>query len=76
MVQSTTFLGIRLDSQLQWLDHVRALANKLNFAARAIRRIIKFTEIAIARLVYISYFHSIISYVVLLNGKLFNIYTS
>lgn len=71
----TVFLGITLDSKLQWHAHIAALAGKLSSAAYAVRRIRQLTNVETARLVYYSYFHSVMSYGILLWGKAADIQT-
>ena len=68
-VDKTVFLGITLDSRLQWGSHLTSLAGRLSSAANAIRKIRQFTHVDTARLVYFSYFHSIMSYGILLWGR-------
>ena len=69
IVESTVFLGITLDSKLQWNPHIAKLENKLSATAYAVRKIRQLTDVRTARLVYFSYFHSIMSYGMLLWGK-------
>ena len=68
-VEETVFLGITLDARLQWGPHLTSLAGRLSSAAFAVRKIRQFTDIDTARLVYFSYFHSIMSYGILLWGR-------
>ncbi|RVE47616.1 hypothetical protein evm_007713 [Chilo suppressalis] len=68
LVDSTTFLGITIDSKLQWNHHITLLAGKLSSAAYAIRKIRQLTDTETARTVYFSYFHSILSYGIILWG--------
>ena len=68
-VDKTIFLGITLDSRLQWGPHLKALAGRLSSAAYAVRKIRQFTDVDTARLVYFSYFHSIMTYGILLWGR-------
>ena len=68
-ITETVFLGITLDSKLQWGAHIRALSGRLSSAAYAVTKIRQLTDIATARLVYFAYFHSIMSYGVLLWGS-------
>ena len=68
-VDKTVFLGITLDSRLQWGPHLTSLAGRLSSAAYAVRKIRQFTNVDTARLVYFSYFHSIMSYGILLWGR-------
>ncbi|CAH2230232.1 jg19986 [Pararge aegeria aegeria] len=59
---TTVFLGITLDSKLQGAPHVNNLSNRLSSAAYAVKKIRHMTDVETARLVYFSYFHSIMSY--------------
>lgn len=68
-VTCTKFLGINIDSKLQWGDHLKTLGSKLSSAAFAVKKIRKLTDEATARLVYFSYFHSLMSYGIILWGS-------
>uniref|UniRef100_A0A2H1VUE0 SFRICE_004274 n=1 Tax=Spodoptera frugiperda TaxID=7108 RepID=A0A2H1VUE0_SPOFR len=68
-VKETIFLGITLDDRLQWGPHIKALSERLSSAAYAVRQIRELTDVDTARLVYFSYFHSIMSYGILLGGR-------
>lgn len=68
-VKETTFLGITVDEKLQWGPHITSLAGRLSSAAYAVWKIRQLTDIDTARLVYFSYFHSIMSYGILLWGQ-------
>ncbi|CAH2211312.1 jg23354 [Pararge aegeria aegeria] len=72
---STVFLGVTLDNKLQWGAHIDSLAGKLSSAAYAVRKIRQITDVEIARLVYFAYFHSVMSYGILLWGKAADIET-
>lgn len=74
-VDDTVFLGITLDANLQWGPHITVLAGRLSSAAFAVRKIRQLTDVATARLVYFSYFHSVMSYGILLWGQAANIHT-
>jgi hypothetical protein len=74
-VKSTVFLGITLDSKLQWGSHITAIGSRLSSAAFAVRRIRQLTNVATARLVYFAYFNSIISYGLILWGSAADIET-
>ena len=69
------FLGITLDSKLQWKTHLSSLAGRLSSAVYAVRKIKQLTDIDTARLVYFSYFHSVMSYGILLWGNATDIET-
>lgn len=75
LVDDTLFLGLTLDRRLQWAPHLSTLANRLSSAAYAVRRIRQFTNVETARLVYFSYFHSIMSYGILIWGRAADIET-
>lgn len=75
LVESTVFLGITLDSKIQWNPHISTLAGRLSSAAYAVRKIRQLTDEKTARLVYFSYFHSVMSYGILLWGKAADIET-
>lgn len=75
LVESTVFLGITLDSKLQWGTQISCLAGKLSSAAYAVRKIRQITDVDTARLVYFSYFHSVMTYGILLWGKAADIET-
>lgn len=68
-VDSALFLGITVDSKLQWGQHISNLAGRLSSAAYAVRKVRQYTDVDTARLVYFSYFHSVMSYGILLWGK-------
>jgi hypothetical protein len=75
MVDKALFLGITLDRSLQWSPHIAVLARKLSSAAYAIRKIRQLTNVETARLVYYSYFHSVMTYGILVWGKAADIQT-
>ncbi|RVE49088.1 hypothetical protein evm_006209 [Chilo suppressalis] len=61
------------DSHLQWDHHIDALSSTLSFAAFAVKKIRLLTDVETARLVYFGYFHSVMSYGLLLWGSAANI---
>ena len=66
-VDSTIFFGITIDSKLQWGSHIDGLdRNRLRSAAFRSQKNRPLTDVETARLVYFSYFHSIMSYGILL----------
>lgn len=69
VVNETIFLGITLDSKLQWGPHILSLSGRLSSAAYAVKTVRRLTDVDTARLVYFSYFHSIMSYGILLWGS-------
>lgn len=70
--KSTKFLGLVLDSKLQWGPHISELSAKLSSAAYAVRKIRELSDVNTAKIVYFSYFHSLMSYGLLLWGNAAN----
>ena len=68
-INSTSFLGLTIDSTLTWKDHIINLTTKLNKASYAIRTIKPFMTINVIRTVYFSYFHSVMSYGIIFWGN-------
>ena len=60
-VNSTKFLGITIGSSISWKEHVSDLTSKLNKACYAIRAIKPLLSLNVLRIIYFSYFHSIMS---------------
>ncbi|KAG7296652.1 hypothetical protein JYU34_000923 [Plutella xylostella] len=75
LVNDTVFLGMTIDSKLQWGPHIEKLSGRLSSAAFAVRKIRQLTDVETARLVYFSYFHSLLSYGILLWGRAADIET-
>jgi len=66
---STKFLGLKIDSTLTWREHITVLTPKINKACYAIRTLMFLNSPEILRMVYLSYFHSIISYGIIFWGN-------
>lgn len=56
------FLGLIIDSTLSWKGHIDRLMSKLGSASYAVRAIKPYTSYGMMRMVYSSYFHSIMTY--------------
>uniref|UniRef100_A0A2H1WT74 SFRICE_028976 n=1 Tax=Spodoptera frugiperda TaxID=7108 RepID=A0A2H1WT74_SPOFR len=62
-INETVFLGITLDTRLQWRPHIKALSERLSSVAFEV------TDEKTARLHYFSDFHNIMSHDILLWGR-------
>jgi len=60
--KSTKFLGLTLNTTLNWKHHISELIPRLNKACYAIRSIKPFMSPHVLRCTYFSYAHSIMSY--------------
>jgi len=68
-INSTRFLGLKIGSTLTWREHVTELTPKLNKACYVTRTSMFLKSPEILRMVYFSYFHSIMSYGIIFWGK-------
>ena len=68
-INSTSFLGLTIDSTLTWKDHIINLTTKLNKASYAIRTIQPVMTIDVIRTVYFSCFHSVMFYGIIFWGN-------
>ena len=69
-INSTKFLGLTIDSGMSWKEHIMSLMTKLNKACFAIRAIKPFLTWKALRMVYYSYFHSVMTWNYLLGNIL------
>ena len=60
-VNSTKFLGLTIDNTLSWKEHIANVTSKLNGACYALKAIKTCMTLDVLRMVYFSYFHSIMS---------------
>ena len=56
---NTKFLGLTIDNTLLWKEHIADVTSKLNGACYALRAIKPCMILDVLRMVYFSYFHSI-----------------
>ena len=68
-VSVITFLGLQIDKNLDWKSHVEYILPKLSSAIFVIRSLSYFMSKKILRMVYFSYFHSIIKYGIIFGGN-------
>ena len=68
-INNTKFLGLTIDNTLSWREHIAALTTKLDKACFAIREIQPFMISRVLKMVYVSYFHSIMSYGIIFWGS-------
>jgi hypothetical protein len=68
-INSTRFLGLTIDCLLSWNDHISNLTSKLNKACYAVRALVPFMSPSVIRIVYFSYFHSVMSYGIIFWGN-------
>jgi hypothetical protein len=62
------FLGVTVDCKLQWTSHIEQLCSRLGSAVFAIKKIKDICDTKTAKTVYFSYFHSVMTYGVLVWG--------
>ena len=68
-VISTKFLRLTINNTLSWKEHIANVTSKLNRACYAIRAIKPCMTLDVLRMVYFSYFHSIMSYGIIFWGN-------
>ena len=68
-VNATKFLGIELDANINWKNHVIKLIPRLGSACYLIRKLHASCSIDTLKLVYYAYFHSVMEYGVMLWGN-------
>ena len=61
-INSTKFLGIELDTNINWKSHISKLIPKLSSACYIIRKLYSSCSLHTLKLVYYAYFHSVMEY--------------
>jgi hypothetical protein len=69
-VNSIKFLGLTVDNLLSWKKHTEAIVPKLSAATFAMRVEKSFLSLDSLKLIYYSYFHSILTYRIILWGNI------
>jgi hypothetical protein len=67
--QNIKFLGIIIYSNLSWKQHIDDIIPKLNKSYFEIRSVKPFMSLEVMRLIYFSYFHSVLSYGIIFWGN-------
>jgi hypothetical protein len=67
--QNIKFLGIIIDSNLSWKQHINDIIPKLNRACFAVRLVKPFMSLEVIRMICFSYFHFILSYGIIFWGN-------
>jgi hypothetical protein len=60
--KNVKFLGIELDTQLRWSDHINQLRKKLASACYALKKLSKMLNASVLKTVYFAHFESIVRY--------------
>jgi len=68
-VDSIKFLGLTLDNSLSWRKNTETIVPKLSAAAFAVRIVRSFLSLDSLKLIYYSYFHSILTYRIIFWGN-------
>jgi hypothetical protein len=68
-VDSIKLLGLTLDNSLSWEKHIEAVVPKLSASTFAMRVVQFFLSLDSLKLIYYSYFHSIMTYRIIFWGQ-------
>ena len=71
-VSTIKFLGLIIDSTLSWKQHIDSMIPRLNRACFAIRQTKPYMAVEALKMIYFSYFHSILTYGIVFWGNLVN----
>jgi hypothetical protein len=69
LISNTKFLGLVITDSLSWKDHTTQLIPKLNKACYILRCIRPFMSLDTLKSVYHYYFHSLLNYGIIFEGK-------
>ena len=61
-VVNTKFLGLEIDNNLNWKNHIEQMIRKLSGACYAVRLLVHISNHNILKSIYYAYFHSIIKH--------------
>jgi len=68
-VNTINFLGLIIDSTLSWKQHIDSILPRLNRACFAIRQVKPYMALEALKMIYFSYFHSIMTYGIIFWGN-------
>jgi hypothetical protein len=68
-VTNTNFLGLQLDTNMNWKNHVAKIIPKLSRACYAVRAMYPFSSLNTLKMIYFAYFHSIVNYGIIFWGN-------
>jgi hypothetical protein len=66
---SVKFLGLTLDNSLSWKKHIEAIVSKFSAVTFTMRVLQPFLSLDSLKLIYYSYFHSILTYGIIFWGN-------
>jgi hypothetical protein len=66
---NTKFLGLRIDNNLNWKNHIDQLVPKLSGACYAVRSMLHISNIDTLKSIYFAYFHFLMKYGIILGGN-------
>jgi len=68
-VNNTKFLGIHIDSHMNWKIHIEQISHKLSVACFTIRKLTHTLNADILRMVYFAYFQPVLQYGIIFGGN-------
>jgi len=67
-INHTKFLGLELDKNINWKNHIQNILPKLSSACYLIRRMSPICNLTTLKMIYFAYFHSIIEFGIIFWG--------
>jgi hypothetical protein len=69
IANGTKFLGLFINNNLSWKTHIECIKSKLSSACYAMRSLKPYVSINNMKMIYYSFFHSVMTYSLLFWGK-------
>jgi len=69
IANETKFLGLYINNNLSWKTHIESIKNKLSSACYVMRLVKPYVTAHTSKVVYYSYFHSIMTYGLIFQGN-------